>query len=198
MEKEKEVDQATGNEILEVVHLHVTTGEKKMVTIVDDVSMLSIVQPIEQLSEVEKVVPILIENLERQSWKKVKKVAVEGESELREETKKYCKDKGIEILKEKAGPAGIVCRSLLKKGEEVWKEGKMSKSFWGEAVLMASQIRNREGSTNSRSAWEKFDGSKPWKVEHAFGEKVEFSIGGDQGIFWDTQVKMGTRSRLCA
>jgi hypothetical protein len=113
----------------------------------------------------------------------MKRVAVKGEFELGEEMKKFCKTKGIKILKDRAGPAGIVSKSLLKKGEEMWKESKMPTRFWGDAVPMANQIRKREGSTDSKSAWEQFDGSKPWKVEHDFGEKVELSVTGEQGLF---------------
>jgi hypothetical protein len=76
-----------------------------------------------------------------------------------------------------------VSRSLLKKGEELLKESKLPKSFLGDAVQMANQTRNREESADSKSAWEKFDGNSSWKAEHDFGEKVEFSVGGEQGLF---------------
>jgi hypothetical protein len=71
LKKKEEVAGAKSNGELEVVHLNVTTQKQKMVTLVDGVSSLSIVQPIEQLSDAEKVIPTLIERLERQSWKKV-------------------------------------------------------------------------------------------------------------------------------
>jgi hypothetical protein len=99
MEKERkpkpEEAQATGRAVLEVVHLYVSTDEKKTVTLVDDVSKVSIVQPIEQLSEVEKIVPVLIDKLKRQSWKRVKKVAVKGNFELRGQAKEFCQKKGF-------------------------------------------------------------------------------------------------------
>jgi hypothetical protein len=67
MSKEEEVVQAKGREVLDVLHLHVSDGERKLVTLVDDVSELSVVLPIEEASEVGKVVSILVDELERQS-----------------------------------------------------------------------------------------------------------------------------------
>lgn len=94
LKKKEEVTGAKSNGVLEVVHLKVTTEKQKMVTLVDGVSSLSIVQPIEQLSDAEEVIPTLIERLERQSWKKVKKVIVEGGVELSDSSKTFCEKKG--------------------------------------------------------------------------------------------------------
>jgi hypothetical protein len=54
-------------------------------------------------------------------------------------------------------------------------------------MLYRWRIRSETGtcSTNSKSAWERFSGSTPWKKEHAFEEKVAFSDGGEQGIFME-------------
>jgi hypothetical protein len=72
---------------------------------------------------------------------------------------------------------------LLEKGRELLEKSKMPESFLGDAILMANQISNREESSKSKSAWEKFDGSSPWKVEHEFGENIELTVDGEQGVF---------------
>ena len=181
--KKEEVVQAKGRDVLDVLHLHVSDGEKKLVTLVDDVSELSVMVPIEKATDVGKVVPILVDKLERQSWKKVKSIAVEGESVLTDEAKEFCNSKKINLLKERTGPAGRRCQELLARGEEILNESKLPKSFWGDAVLLANQMINREKSEGTRSAWEKFDGKQTWEVKHKLGEKVEFSVGGGSGIF---------------
>lgn len=181
----KEANIVEGKQPLEFVHVHVNEGEKLLVTVVDDFSKVSAVQPISSKKESEAAVLELLEKLERQSWKKVKMLVVNGSS-LKEngETYAYCEKKGIKVLQQKSGPAKEVSESLLKKADKALKQTKLSESLWREAVGMANVSRNREKEDeNSRSPWEKFDKSSPWKVEHVFGEKVDFNKGSEKGIF---------------
>jgi hypothetical protein len=114
----------------------------------------------------------------------VKTIAVEGKTVLTGEMKKFCDNKKIKVIKDMTGPAGRRSQELLAKGEELLKESKLSAKFWGDAFQLANQIKNREKSEGTRSAWEKFDGRQSWKVEHKLGQKVEICFGdGDQGVF---------------
>lgn len=182
--KPKEADSVQGKQPMEIVHVHVSKGEKLMVTIVDDFSKLSVVQPVRSKEEAESAVPEMIEKIEKQSWKKTKLLVVNGSSVKKGgEVDEFCKKKGVEVLQTKSGPAEGVSKSLLERAAEALTTAKMDETFWGEAVGMANVSRNREKQEGSRSPWEKFDKSSQWTVEHTFGEEVKVNGGKEKGVF---------------
>jgi hypothetical protein len=61
----EEVEQAEGKDVLEVLHMHISnSGEKKLVTMVNDASDLSVVLPIEKMSDARAAILIMMDKLE--------------------------------------------------------------------------------------------------------------------------------------
>jgi hypothetical protein len=50
----------------------------------------------------------------------------------------------IPVKKERTSPSEDLSKTLPKRGEEILEKCKLPKHFWGNAVQMANQVRNRD------------------------------------------------------
>jgi hypothetical protein len=116
--------------------------------------------------------------------KKVRILAVKGESEVFDTIKNFCEQKKIKLLREKERKASRRSRELPAKGEEMLRRSQLSSKFLGDVVELANVEKNREEDVDSKSVWERFGNrGKSWKVDYDFGKKVEFAITGGEGLF---------------
>ena len=174
---------------LELVHtdvcgpLPVTSlgGNNYFVTLLDDSSKLSVVQPMARKSDTAAAVQAALTMLENQTNRRTKRLRCDNGSEyINADLKAYCKAKGIKLettvrySPEQNGAAERLNRTLLDKVRPMLSGTCLPKYLWAEEVVTANYVRNRSPvSGRDKTPWELFFGTKP-DVAHlrTFGARV--------------------------
>lgn len=174
---------------LELVHtdvcgpLPVTSlgGNNYFVTILDDYSKLSAVQPLVRKSDTAAAVKDILTQLETQTGCHTKRLRCDNGSEyINADLKAFCSGKGIKLettvryTPEQNGAAERLNRTLMDKVRPMLSDAGLPKHMWAEAVVTANYVRNRSPVSNrDQTPWELFFGSKP-NVSHlqSFGARV--------------------------
>ncbi|KXZ45263.1 hypothetical protein GPECTOR_56g359 [Gonium pectorale] len=162
---------------LELVHMDLfgpvsipsREGHKYVATFVDDYSRVSAVVLLSSKDEVPKIVKLGLTILENRAEAKVKFVRTDRGSEyVNKELKEWYGQKGITdqttagYAPEQNGVAERLNRTLLDKARALLMEANLPLSFWGDAFIMASHLRNRSPvHKRDRTPWELFTGQVP-------------------------------------
>ena len=144
-------------------------GSEYFVTVLDDYSKLSVVQPIARKSETPTVIKEVITSLETQLSQTTQRLRCDNGSEyINAELKSFCKEKGIKIettvryTPEQNGAAERLNRTLLDKVRPMLADSGLSKTLWAEALATANHVRNRSPvSGQAKTPWELAFGTKP-------------------------------------
>ena len=177
------------NRPLELVHtdvcgpMPVTSigGNNYFLTVLDDRSKLSVVQPVASKSDIPLALKDTITLLENQSGHTTKRIRCDNGTEfINSELKSFCADKGIKLettvryTPEQNGAAERLNRTLLDKVRPMLAGASLPKNLWAEAVVTANYVRNRSPvSGRDNTPFELFFGKKP-DVSHlrTFGARV--------------------------
>ena len=162
---------------LELVHtdvcgpLPITSlgGSNYFLTLLDDHSKLSMVQPIARKSDAATAVQSALNMLENQIDLRTKRLRCDNGSEyINAALKAYCDSKGIKLettvryTPEQNGAAERLNRTLMDKVRPMLNGAGLPKYLWAEAVVTANYVRNRSPvSGRDKTPWELFFGIKP-------------------------------------
>jgi hypothetical protein len=156
-------------------------GNNYFVTLLDDHSKLSLVQPIARKSDAAAAVQSALNMLENQIDGRTKRLRCDNGSEyINAGLKAYCESKGIKLettvryTPEQNGAAERLNRTLMDKVRPMLTGAGLPKYLWAEAVVTANNVRNRSPVTGrDKTPWELFFGTKP-DVSHLriFGARV--------------------------
>jgi len=151
------------------------------VTLLDDYSKLSAVQPLARKSDAAAAVQKILCQLETQSGCRTKRLRCDNGSEYANaQLKGFCDSKGIKLettvryTPQQNGAAERLNRTLMDKVRPMLAEFGLPKTLWAKAVATASYVRNRSPVSNrDKTPWELFFGQKP-SVAHlrTFGARV--------------------------
>jgi hypothetical protein len=144
-------------------------GSNYFLTLLDDYSKLSAVQPLARKSDVSTAVKDMLTLLENQSGYKVQRLRCDNGSEyINANLKAYCRDNGIKLettvryTPEQNGAAERLNRTLMDKVRPMLAASALPKHLWADAVVTANYVRNRSPvSGRDKTPYELFYGSKP-------------------------------------
>lgn len=158
-----------------------TGGSNYFLTLLDDRSKLSVVQPLARKSDVALALKDTITMLENQIGRTTKRIRCDNGTEfINSELKSFCADKGIKLettvryTPEQNGAAERLNRTLLDKVRPMLASAGLPKHLWAETLVTANYVRNRSPvSGRDKTPFELFFGKKP-DVSHlrTFGARV--------------------------
>jgi Reverse transcriptase (RNA-dependent DNA polymerase)/gag-polypeptide of LTR copia-type/Integrase core domain/GAG-pre-integrase domain len=164
-------------DILDLLHMDVCGpyqveslgGSKYVATFLDDYSRLSIVVTVARKADVKDAVIEVLQMLETQSGKKVKKVRTDrGGEYLNGVLDEFFKKKGIvhqttaPYTPEQNGAAERLNRTLNDRVRAMLIDASVDTELWAEAMYTANFIRNRSPAAGvDKTPWEMFYGEKP-------------------------------------
>ncbi|KAG2963263.1 hypothetical protein PC120_g27553 [Phytophthora cactorum] len=145
-------------QVLEVIHSDVCgpmqtstfSGKRYFVTFTDDKSHFCVVYLLRNKSEVADKFAEFVAMAETQTGKRVKTLRSDNGGEYTSGAMaKFCKDRGIEqkftppYTPQLNGVAERMNRTLVESARCMLEHAGLSKSYWGEAVMTATFLRNR-------------------------------------------------------
>ncbi|KAG2854887.1 hypothetical protein PC115_g25913 [Phytophthora cactorum] len=145
-------------QVLEVIHSDVCgpmqtstfSGKRYFVTFTDDKSHFCVVYLLRNKSEVADKFAEFVAMAETQTGKRVKTLRSDNGGEYTSGAMaKFCKDRGIEqkftppYTPQLNGVAERMNRTLVECARCMLEHAGLSKSYWGEAVMTATFLRNR-------------------------------------------------------
>ncbi|GIL87679.1 hypothetical protein Vretifemale_15713, partial [Volvox reticuliferus] len=161
---------------LELVHLDVcgplpvsSKGHRFFVTMLDDFTGISVVQPIKHKSDVFDFIERGVTLLEVQCEHKLKCLRTDNGGEfVNSRLKSFCMQRGVRhelsapYSPQQNGKAERLNRTLLDKVRAMLAESGVSKSLWHEALSTACYLRNRSPlAGKSKTPYESFTGDVP-------------------------------------
>ena len=156
-------------------------GSRYFLTVLDDYSKYSFVQPLAHKSDVPAALQDAITLLENQTGYSVRCLRSDNGTEFTNAAlSAYCRGKGIQMqttvryTPEQNGAAERLNRTLMEKVRPMLAASGLPKSTWAEAVTTASYLRNRSPvSGRHKTPHELFFGTKP-DVSHlrVFGARA--------------------------
>ncbi|KAG3121827.1 hypothetical protein C6341_g27222 [Phytophthora cactorum] len=166
-------------QVLEVIHSDVCgpmqtstfSGKRYFVTFTDDKSHFCVVYLLRNKSEVADKFAEFVAMAETQTGKRVKTLRSDNGGEYTSGAMaKFCKDRGIEqkftppYTPQLNGVAERMNRTLVECARCMLEHAGLSKSYWGEAVMTATFLRNRcptRAITHDKSPHQVWTGKKP-------------------------------------
>lgn len=144
-------------------------GNNYFVTLLDDYSKLSAVQPLVRKSDVATAVKDLLLLLQNQSGYNLQRLRCDNGSEyINADLKAFCRANGIQLettvryTPEQNGAAERLNRTLMEKVRPMLTASGLPKYLWAEAVVTANYVRNRSPvSDRDKTPYELFYGTKP-------------------------------------
>lgn len=162
---------------LELVHMDLNGplqepslgGALWVATFLDDASKLSVVRPIKRKADAAGVVKEVLEMLQNQVGKRVKRVRTDrGREYVNEELSSYFKERGIihettaPYTPQQNGAAERLNRTLMEKVRAMLQDAGLENELWAEAIVTANYIRNRLPAAGvEKTPWEACFGVKP-------------------------------------
>ena len=144
-------------------------GSNYFVTLLDDFSKLSAVQPLARKSDVPAAVKDTIKLLENQSGHRLQRLRCDNGSEyINADLQAFCRDNGIKLettvryTPEQNGAAERLNRTLMDKVRPMLGASGLPKHLWADAVVTANYVRNRSPvNDRDKTPYELFYDSKP-------------------------------------
>ena len=144
-------------------------GNNYFVTLLDDYSKLSAVQPIPRKSNTAATVIDTLTLLQNQCGYKVQRLRCDNGSEyINAQLKDFCRANGIKLettvryTPEQNGAAERLNRTLMDKVRPMLAASGLSKHMWAEAAVTASYVRNRSPVVDQdKTPYQLFFGTKP-------------------------------------
>lgn len=144
-------------------------GNNYFVTLLDDYSKLSAVQPLARKSDTAAAVKGKLQLLQNQSGYKVQRLRCDNGSEfINADLKAFCQDHGIKLettvsyTPEQNGAAERLNRTLMEKVRPMLAASALPKYLWADAVVTANYVRNRSPvSGQDKTPYELFFGTRP-------------------------------------
>ena len=144
-------------------------GNNYFLTVLDDNTKLSVVQPISKKSNAAAALIDILTFLENQSGHRVQRVRCDNGSEyINSQLQDYCRARGIKLettvryTPEQNGAAERLNRTLMDKVRPMLSTANLPKYLWAEAVVTASYVRNRSPVTGrDKTPYQLFFGNKP-------------------------------------
>jgi len=156
-------------------------GNNYFVTLLDDYSKFSAVQPLPHKTDTAAAVKSVLTLLENQTGYRVQRLRCDNGSEyINADLKAFCDTKGIKLettvryTPEQNGAAERLNRTLMDKVRPMLAASGQPKYLWAEAVVTASYVRNRSPvNGRDKTPYELLFGSKP-DVSHlrTFGARA--------------------------
>lgn len=144
-------------------------GNNYFITLLDDYSKLSAIQPLARKSDTAAAVKSMLILLENQSGYKVQRLRCDNGSEyINAELQAFCRGNGIKLettvryTPEQNGAAERLNRTLMEKVRPMLAASALPKYLWADAVVAANYVRNRSPvSGKDKTPYELFFGKKP-------------------------------------
>ena len=144
-------------------------GNNYFLTLLDDCTKFSVVQPLARKSDVALAVKRIITLLENQASRSIQRLRCDNGSEyINADLSTFCASKGIQLettvryTPEQNGGAERLNRTLLEKVRPMLAGAGLPKSLWADAVVTANYVRNRSPVTGrDKTPFELFTGTKP-------------------------------------
>lgn len=144
-------------------------GSSYFLTVLDDYSKLSAVQPIQRKSDAAEALIDLLTLLENQSGHKAQRLRCDNGSEyINSRLKDYCRTRGIKLettvryTPEQNGAAERLNRTLMEKVRPMLTAANLPKNLWAETLMTANYVRNRSPvAGKTKTPYELFFGIKP-------------------------------------
>ena len=144
-------------------------GNLYFLTLLDDYSKFSAVQPIARKSDTPAALKDTLRLLESLSGFKTRRLRCDNGSEfINEDVATFCRDNGIKLettvryTPQQNGAAERLNRTLMDKVRPMLTASAMPKNLWADAVVTANYVRNRSPvSDRDSTPYELFHGTKP-------------------------------------
>ena len=144
-------------------------GNLYFLTLLDDYSKFSAVQPISRKSDTPTALKDTLKLLESLSGYKTQRLRCDNGSEfINDDLTTYCRENGIKLettvrySPQQNGAAERLNRTLMDKVRPMLAASGVPKSLWADAVVTANYVRNRSPvSDRDKTPYELFNGSKP-------------------------------------
>ena len=144
-------------------------GNSYFITLLDDHTGYSIVQPLRRKSDVADFLKATITMLERQTGHTVQRIRSDNGGEfINADLATFYQSKGIRsettvpYTPQQNGKAERLNRTLMEKARPMLADANLPKNLWAEAVTTANYLRNRSPATgHNATPYELFHGIKP-------------------------------------
>jgi hypothetical protein len=144
-------------------------GSNYFVTLLDDYSKFSVVQPLTHKSDTAAAMKSTLIMLETQTGVRVQRLRCDNGSEyINADLTAFCREKGIKLettvryTPEQNSAAERLNRTLMDKVRPMLAASGLPKYLWAEAAVTANYVRNRSPVTgHEQTTYELFFGSKP-------------------------------------
>lgn len=156
------------------------SGEKYILTLLDEKSKIGFAKPLREKSQASKVIESVIKLMETSSKSRVKRIRSDRGTEfVNQELRTFLKEKGIvhetsaPYIPQQNGNAERFNRTLMEKVRAMFLDSGLEKRFWPFAVEYAAYVRNRiPCKPHGHTPFEMLFGSKPdLKNVRIFGQK---------------------------